>query len=180
MLSGLFAFVLVLFSLALILFIVSLLYAAVHLPLGRALERRRFANRQERSRRGDRYLEVGDVPRALEAFLGAFYLDTIVSDRELLSAVHNHHTGLLSRLITVTEEVQGGTVRLMSLAKADKLLTERIDLHRRYFRARDGGGRVEQTRDLYRKLHENRRELRACLRQLVIEITASRSAEQVH
>jgi hypothetical protein len=180
MLSAVFGLFLVLFALAVILFIVSLLYAAVHLPLGRAIERRRFASRQERGRRGDRYLESGDVPRALEAFLGAFYLDTIVSDRDLLSAVHNHHTGLLSRLITVTEEVQGGTVRLMSLAKADKLLTERTDLHRRYFRARDGAGRAEHTRDLYRKLHENRRELRTCLRQLVSEITASRAAEQFH
>lgn len=179
MLSALFGLLLVAVSLALILFIVSLLYTAVHLPLGRAIERRRFAARQERSRRGDRYLESGDVPRALDAFLGAFYLETIVSDRDLVSAVHNHHTGLLSRLITVTEEVQGGTVRLMSLAKADRLLNERIDLHRRYFRARDGG-RAEQTRDLYQKLTENRRELKSCLRQLVTEISTSRGADAVH
>lgn len=179
MISGLLALLLVLGSLALVLFLVSLIFNAMHLPLGRALEKRRFVARQERSRQGDRYLEGGDVPRALNEFRRAFYLETIVSDRTLLSQVHNHHTGLLSRLIAVTEELQGGSVRLMSLAKADRLLSERIDLHRRYFRARDSHN-SSQTRELYSKLNQNRRELQTCLQQLVGEINAVRAEERVH
>lgn len=179
MLSALLALLLVLGSVALLLFLVSVLFNAAHIPLGGAVERRRFAARQERSKRGDRLLESGDVSRALTEFRRSFYLETIVSDRTLLAPVHNHHTGLLSRLIAVTEEVQGGTVRLMSLAKADRLLSERIDLHRRYFRARDGTN-AAQTRDLYAKLEQNRRELAVCLQQLVAEISASRAEERVH
>lgn len=179
MFSGVLALLLVLGSVALLLFLVSLLFNALHLPLGRTLERRRFAARQERGRRGDKLLDSGDVSGALGEFRRAFYLETIVSDRTLLGPVHNHHTGLLSRLIAVTDEVQGGTVRLMSLAKADRLLGERIDLQRRYFRARDGGN-ATQTRDLYRKLQQNRRDLQTCLEQLVAEISASRPEERVH
>jgi len=179
MLSGVLALLLVLGSLALVLFLVSLLFNALHLPLGRTLERRRFGARQERARRGDALLESGDVAGALAEFRRSFYLDTVVSDRTLLATVHNHHTGLLSRLIAVTEEVQGGTVRLMSLAKADRLLNERADLQRRYFRARDGGHST-QAREHYRKLRQNRRELQTCLEQLVAEIGAARPEERVH
>jgi len=180
MLSAVFALLLVAASVALLLFIISLLFNAVHFPLGRVLERRRFTLSQERGKRGDRLLRDGDVDRALEEFRKAFYLDSIVSDRTLLSPVHNHHTGLLSRLIAVTEEVQGGTVRLMSLAKVDRLLNERTDLQRRYFRARDGKGSAGLPRDLYGKLKQNRRELQTCLRQLVAEIAASGRGERVH
>jgi hypothetical protein len=179
MISGVLAILLVLGSVALLLFLVSLLFNAAHIPLGRAMERRRFAARQERSKRGDKLLESGDVGRALDEFRRSFYLETIVSDRTLLGPVHNHHTGLLSRLIAVTDEVQGGTVRLMSLAKADRLLNERLDLHRRYFRARDGTNNG-QTRELYAKLAQNRRDLDTCLQQLVAEISASRAEARVH
>src|SRR5262245_6301967 len=98
MFSAALALLLVSASVALLLFIVSLLFNAVHFPLGRAIERRRFEQSQERSRRGDKLLRDGDVPRALEEFRKAFFLEPIVSDRTLLSPVHNHHTGLLSRL----------------------------------------------------------------------------------
>ena len=179
MLSAVFALVLVAASVALLLFLISLLFNAVHLPLGGALERRRFTQSQERGRRGDALLAQGDVPRALEEFRKAFFLDAIVSDRTLLSPVHNHHTGLLSRLIAVTEEVHGG-IRLMSLAKADRLLNERSDLQRRYFRALDGNRNVGQPRELYGKLKQNRSELQTCLKQLVSEIASSRAGERYH
>ncbi len=87
---------------------------------------------------------------------------------------------LLSRFIAVTEEVQGGTVRLMSLAKVDRLLTERGDLQRRYFVVRAKGTRDGELRNIYRKLRENRRELEACLRQLEAEIAGSRSVARYH
>lgn len=179
MLSAFFALLVVAASVALLLFLISLLFNALHLPLGGALERRRFTQSQERSRRGDKLLESGDVPGALEEFRKAFFLDPIVSDRTLLSPVHNHHTGLLSRLIAVTEEVHGG-VRLMSLAKADKLLNERSDLQRRYFRAVDGQRNSGPPRELYSKLKQNRGELQVCLRQLVGEIGSARAGERIH
>ena len=180
MLSAILAALLVVVSIALLLFVVSLLFNALHFPIGKMIEQRRFARRQERGRRGDAFLERGDVDRALQEFRSAFFFAPIVSDRNLLSRVHNHHTGLLSRFIAVTEDLQGGTVRLMSLAKVDRLLNERSDLQRRYFNLRDRRNRDGQLRDVYRKLAENRRELEACLRQLVAEIRASRPVARYH
>lgn len=169
MFSAVLALFLVAGSLALLFVLGSLLFHALQLPLGAALERRRFAACQARSRRGDERLRNGDARGALEDFRASFFLSTIGS-RDLLSAVHNHHTGLLGRFIAVTEEVQGGGVRLMSLAKVDRLLDERTTLQRRYTRARDNGN---APRDVLRALRANRRELETALRQMVAEIVAA-------
>lgn len=180
MLSVLLALVLAAVSLALLLLVVSLLFNALHFPIGQALERRRFARLQERRRRGDTCLERGELEGALRAFRAAFYLTPIVSDPSLVSEVHNHHTGLLSRFIAVTEELQGGTVRLMSLAKADRLLTERSDLQRRYFTARQRRARDGTLGEMYDRLGGNRRELELCLTQLVGEILGAQPAAPYH
>src|SRR5204862_186296 len=105
--SAILATLLVFVSVAVLLFVVSLLFNALHFPIGRVIERQRFAWAQARGRRGDEYLQHGDVARALEQFRSAFYLELITSDRRLLTDVNNHHTGLLSRFIAVTEEIQG-------------------------------------------------------------------------
>ena len=180
MVSAIIAVLLASVSIALLLFVVRLIFNAVHFPLGRVLERHRLQRLQARGQRGDVYLEHGELDRALREFSAAFYLTPIVSDRNLLSRVHNHHTGLLSRFIAVTEELQGGTVRLMSLAKADRLLSERSDLQRRYFAVRERRSRDGELRQMYHKLGENRRELEACLKQLVAEIVASRPSPRYH
>ncbi len=133
------------------------------------LERLGFRRREQRRQRGDAYLAAGDVGRALREFRTAFFLSSIRCDRALVEAVHNHHASLLSRFIAITEERQGGSVRLMSLAKAEHLVAERTHLLRRHFvlRARRAGD--GQLRAVRRKLRVNRRELRTCLSQLVAE-----------
>ncbi len=173
------AAVLLAVSLAIVLAILSVLWNALNLPVGRSLERLRFTRAQQRSRRGDAFLQRGEVEKALREFSRSFYLDAHISDRGLLSEVHNHHTGLLSRFIAVTDDLQGGTVRLMSLAKAERLLSERTDLQRRHLSLRDRRQRGA-LRDIQQKLRENRGELQACLKQLVAEIQASRRVQRLH
>jgi len=177
MLNALLATILVFASVGLLLYLVGLLFNAASLPLGGALERQRFARYVARARRCDALIQAGQTERALRALRGAFYLHP-VSNRVLAGSVANHHTALLSRLIALTSDVQGGTVRLLSLAKADRLLNERSDLQRRYFAAKQGPG--TRARDLRRQLDDNSRELAAALQQLIAEVQAARQPERMH
>jgi hypothetical protein len=178
MLNALLATVLVFLSVGLVLYLIGLLFNAASLPLGGMFERQRFARYVARAHRSDELLQQGQVDQALRQLRAAFYLYA-VSNRALATSVANHHTGLLSRLISMTSEAQAGTVRLMSLAKADRLLTERSELQRRYFAARQGARR-ERVREIEALLHHNGRELEAAVQQLVIEVGAVRRPPQYH
>jgi hypothetical protein len=178
MLNALLATVLVFISVGLLLYLIGLLFNAASLPLGGLLERQRFARYVARARRCDALMQQGQTEQALRLLRAAFYLHP-VSNRSLASDVTNHHTGLLSRLISITSDVQGGTVRLLSLAKTDRLLTERSELQRRYFAAKQGP-RSQRLRDLQQQLHENSRELEAALQQLVAEVHAARQPQRYH
>lgn len=178
MLNALLATILVFVSVGVLLYLVGLLFNAASLPLGGLLERRRFARYVTRARRCDVFMQHGDIGRALQQLRAAFYLHP-VSSRSLASAVANHHTGLLSRLISITSDMQGGTVRLLSLAKTDRLLTERSELQRRYFAARQSP-RSARLRELQAQLQANGRELAAALEQLVAEVHAARRPSRLH
>lgn len=177
MLNAVLATLLALASLGLLLYLVSLLFNAASLPLGGWLERRRFARYLARARRCDLLMQQGRTDHALRELRAAFYLHE-VSNRTLATVVANHHTGLLSRLISITDR-QEGTVRLLSLAKTDRLLTERSELQRRYFAARQSP-RNQRWRELRTQLHANSRDLNTALAQLIAEARATREAARPH
>jgi hypothetical protein len=178
MLNALLATFLVFVSIGLLLYLAGLLFNAASLPLGGFLERRRFARHAARARRCDELIQRGDTEHALRELQAAFYLYA-VANRGLASTVTNHHTALLSRLIAITSEIQGGSVRLLSLAKADRLLTERSDLQKRYFAARQGAPR-ERLRDVQQQLQTNSNELAAVLEKLVKEVQTARVPTRLH
>jgi|SRR5579862_3292381 len=178
MLNAFLATVLVFFSVGLMLYLIGILFNAASLPLGSLLERRRFARYVARARRCDGLLQDGHTEQALRELRAAFYLHA-VSSRALASSVANHHTGLLSRLIAITADVQGGTVRLLSLAKTDRLLTERSELQRKFFAARQGAPR-QRVRELHDQLRHNSRDLEAALQQLIAEVHAARQPQRLH
>ena len=178
MLNALLATLLVLASVGVLLYVLGLLFNAASLPLGGLLERQRFARYVARARRCDELLQQGHVEPALRLLRTAFYLHA-VSNRSLASSVANHHTGLLSRLISITSDLQGGTVRLLSLAKTDRLLTERSELQRRYFAVKPGA-RSARLREMQRQLRVNSRELEAALEQLIAEVRAVRQPPRFH
>lgn len=165
-------------ALAVLAYIGALLFGAASGPLAGFLERRRFASHVARAEACDKLLRQGRVEEALPLLLTSFYLTT-VRDRSLSTAVNNHHTGLLSRLIALTSDAQGGTVRLLSLAKTDRLLSERAALQKRHFVVAQGGP-YEKRLDTRRKLAANRRELQAALAQLVEEVRGTRQPETYH
>lgn len=178
MVNALLATILVFASIALLLYLVGLLFNAASLPLGGMIERQRFARYVARGRRCDALMQQGDIDAALGQLRAAFYLHP-VSNRSLATAVANHHTGLLSRLISITSDLQGGTVRLLSLAKTDRLLTERSELQRRYFAAKQSP-RSERLKALRRQLQTNSHELEAALQQLIAEVRTARQPARYH
>jgi len=178
MLNALLATVLVFVSVGVMLYLIGILFNAASLPLGGLLERQRFARSLARARRSDGLMQQGRTEQALQELRAAFYLHA-VSNRGLASSVANHHTALLSRLIAITSDLQGGTVRLLSLAKTDRLLTERSELQRRYFAARQGTARP-RVRELQEQLRLNSRELEAALQQLIAEVHAARQPARYH
>jgi hypothetical protein len=178
MLNALLSTLLVFVSVGLMLYLIGILFDAVSLPLGGLLERQRFARYVARARRCDGLMQQGRTDRALQELRAAFYLHA-VSSRALASTVANHHTALLSRLIAITSDLHGGTVRLLSLAKTDRLLTERSELQRRYFTVRQNGPR-QRVAELQAQLRANSRELAAALQQLIAEVHAARQPARYH
>jgi hypothetical protein len=59
---------------------------------------------------------------ALHELESAFCLFTVRADPRLVEQIAAHHTGLLSRFLTLIEDLPQGRVRLLSLAKVDRIL----------------------------------------------------------
>lgn len=178
MLEALFATLVVAASFAILFYLGGILFNALSTPLGNLLERQRFTRHATHARRSDELLQQGDINNALAEIHAAFYLHAVYN-RNLASAVANHHTALLARLIAITSDMQGGGVRLLSLAKTDRLLSERSELQRRYFAARQGSPR-ERLREILHRLGANSRELDAALQQLISEVHNARRPVMYH
>lgn len=178
MLNALFGILIVAASLGLLFYLISLLFQAFRFPLGAWFARWRLGRYVARAQRGDRLLQAGAFDRALAEFQAAFYPDPATTPA-LAIAVANHHTGLLSRLIAAADQLQGGTVRLLALAKVDRLLHERQALQRRYLTLRQGGSR-ERQRASEDEFRENTAELRAALTALAAEILSTREHVVMH
>jgi hypothetical protein len=178
MVPQLLAIVLLVVSLALVYYVTTLLWHAARFPLGKMLERRRAERYFDHARRGDRYLENGSLRAALREYEAAF-CPHAARDTDLARAISNHHTGLLSRFIAAADHLQGKRVRLMSLAKADRLFQERSVLQRRYLTLVNSGSRRRlQAAD--RELRANAKELRSTLATLTQEITTVEDAVRYH
>ena len=117
-----------------------MLWGAARAPVGAFLERQQFERHAARAQRGDRYLRDGALGEALGEFEAALYPHAPQSTG-MAKAIAGHHTALLSRLMAAADTVQGERVRLISLAKADRLFHERAALQNRYLALRQSGSR---------------------------------------
>jgi len=178
MLPQLLAIVLLAVSVALLYYVASLFWQAARFPLLKFLERRRTERYIERARRGDRHLENGSLRAALREYEAAF-CPHAARDSDLARTISNHHTGLLSRFIAAADHLQGDRVRLMSLAKADRLFQERSTLQRRYLTLVNSGSR-RRLQDADRELRANAKELRTALANLTQEISTVEETVRYH
>ena len=137
-------------------------------PVASFVERRRFEHYVARAARGDRLLQEGAVGAARAVFQAALY-PYPVRTMALVDPVLQHHTALLSRLFAAADPVQGERLRLMSLAKTDRLLLQRRQLQRRLVTLQQSGSR-QRLSDLEREFRQNTQELRSALAALSQEI----------
>lgn len=151
-----------------------LLFSALSSSFGGVFEQARFRRYRTRCERGDALFEKGELIDAMDLFANAFFLKPVRRDSSLLSDIANYHTGLLSRLLTVADELGNGRARLLSLADTDRLLAERLEWQLEYFQAAQRG-ELQRLREIEQRLRENETRVRTIVRRLVEEI---RSAEE--
>ncbi|HEV8712351.1 MAG TPA: hypothetical protein VGX03_05920 [Candidatus Binatia bacterium] len=160
-------------------YLVSLVCSALLRSFGGVFEQAMFRRYSLRCGQGDELLEKGDLAGAVRVFAEAFFLKPVRRDSSLLSDIANYHTGLLSRLLTVADEMGKGRARLPSLADTDRLLAERLEIHLDYFRVLKGG-ETQQLRQIERSLRANEAQVRAAISRLVEEIRASEERVLYH
>jgi hypothetical protein len=160
-------------------YIVRLLAAAFSQSFGGVFERAAFQRCRTRCARGDELLEKGEHAGAMQAFADAFFLRPVRQDPDLLSEVANYNTGLLSRLLTIADELGKGRARLLSLARTDRLLSERLGIQLDYFRASKREDH-ERLRDIERRLRENQAQVRTAITRLIEEIRSSEEKVMYH
>jgi hypothetical protein len=166
-------FAVVAVSIGVLVYLGGMLWGAARLPVGAFFERQQFARHVAEAQRGDRCLREGTLAQALSAFEAALY-PYPPSSAAMAKSIVNHHTGVLSRLIAAADQVQGERVRLISLAKVDRLFHERAALQHRYVALRQSGSR-QRRRAVEQELRANLRELRATLSALTAEIASARA-----
>ncbi len=99
------ALVLVPIALVLVAGLVGLLARPLITPGLAMIERGRFQRRLARAARGDAHLHAHHVEAALRELESAFCLMTVRSDPRLLDQIGRHHVGLLSRLLSVADDL---------------------------------------------------------------------------
>jgi len=163
---------LVLLPIALVLVggLVSLIARPLVAPAIGALERARFQRCLARAARGDAQLQERQVEPALRELEAAFCLMIVRADARLADQIPRHHTGLLSRLLSVADALPQGRVRLLALAKVDRLLDRRGEMQRAYLQLRNRPLRDGRRLQLERELRRNARETRSAVRELVADL----------
>ena len=150
--------------------LLALLLNPLALPALRAWERARFARRLARAARADSLMKARRLDAALHELESAFCLFTVRADPRLVEQIAAHHTGLLSRFLTLIEDLPQGRVRLLSLAKVDRILDRRSDLENALLQLRNRSWRDGRRIQLERELRRNARDLRSAVRELVADV----------
>lgn len=164
------ALILLPLGLALLIGLLGLLLSPLTQPALRSLERVRFARRLARAARADSLLKGRRLEAALREIEQAFCTFTVRADSRLLDQIASHHTGLLSRVLTVIDDLPQGRVRLLSLAKVDRILDRRGQLAQALLQLRSRSWRDGRRIQLERQLRRNAHDLRAAVRELVADV----------
>ena len=164
------ALVLLPVAVVLVVGLIALLARPLVAPAVAGLERARFRRCLAHAARGDAHLKAQQLPAALTAFEAAFCVITVRADPRLPELIARHHTGLLSRLLSVADDLPQHGVRLLALAKVDRLLERRREMQRAYLQLQTRPLRDARRLQLERELHRNSRATRAAVRELVADL----------
>jgi hypothetical protein len=164
------ALVLLPIALVLVTGLLSLLARPLVAPVLAAVERARFQRCLARAARGDAHLQERRVEAALRELEAAFCLMIVRADPRLADQIQRHHTGLLSRLLSVADDLPPQRVRLLALAKVDRLLDRRVEMQRAYLQLRNRPVRDARRLQLERELRRNARDTRGAVRELIADL----------
>jgi hypothetical protein len=164
------ALILLPLALGLLVALLSLLLSPLAMPALRSLERARFARRLARTARADSLLKGRRIDAALRELEQAFCTFTVRADSRLVDQIAAHHTGILSRFLTIVDDLPQGRVRLLSLAKLDRVLDRRAQLEQALLQLRSRSWRDGRRIQLERELRRNAYDLRAAVRELVADV----------
>jgi hypothetical protein len=164
-------------------FLAAALLALLTRPLARpalaAIERARLARCLARAAHADARLRAGDATAALRELEHAFCLFTVRADPSVADQIAAHHTGLLSRCLTIADALPNERVRLLALAKVDRLLDRRREMQRGVFQLRGRPLRDARRLHVERELHRNAAALRAAVRELLADLALHRTRRAV-
>jgi len=161
------ALVLLPLALALVGILLFLLARPLLNPALGAVERARFARCLARGARGDAHLQARQTEAALRELEAAFCLMTVRADPRLAEQIARHHIGLLSRLLAVVDDLPRQRVRLLALAKVERLLTRRAEMQRAFLQLASRPPRDVRRRQLGHELRHNAGETRSAVRELI-------------
>ena len=115
-------------------------------------------------------LRTRQVEAALREYEAGFCLMIVRADAKIADEINRHHVGLLSRLLAVADGSPQPRVRLLALAKVDRLLDRRAEMQRAHLQLRNRSLRDGRRIQLERELRRNARQTRAAVRELIADI----------
>jgi hypothetical protein len=174
------ALVLVPIATGLVALVLYLLARPLLAPAISTLERLRLGRAIARASRCDAQLAAGRLDAALRELEQAFCLMTVQGDPSTLDQLAAHHIGLLSRALAIADTAPDGRVRLLAVAKVERLLDRRHAMLRAALQLQ--GRPVGDTRrvQIARELSRNGRDIRAAVRELTADLQLLRERRRVH
>ena len=164
------ALVLVPLALAITAALLTLFARPLVVPALAALERQRLRRSLAHAARVDAHLQAGQPEAALREIEGSFCLMTVRAEPRLVEQIARHHAGLVSRLLAVADDLPRQRVRLLALAKLERLLARRGEMQRAYLQLASRPFRDTRRRQLHRELRRNAHLIRSAVRELIADL----------
>lgn len=149
-------------------------------PLRGYLERAQLARAVARATRCDANLAAGRLDAALRDLEQAFSLMTVQADPSVIEQLAAHHVGLLSRALTIADTAPEGRVRLLALAKVERLLDRRTASLRAAIQLRGRPSRDARRIQIARELRGNAQAIGAAVRELTADLHLLRERRRIH
>jgi len=174
------ALVLIPVATALVALVLYLLARPLLVPGLSALERLRLRRSIGRAARCDAYLSAGRLDAALRELEQSFCLMTVRGDPATIDQLAAHHVGLLSRALAIADTAPDGRVRLLAVAKVERLLDRRHAMLRAALQLQGRPAGDTRRAQITRELHRNGRSIRAAVRELTADLQLLRERRRVH
>jgi hypothetical protein len=174
------ALVLVPIATGLVALVIYLLARPLLVPVLSAVERLRLGRALAHAARCDAQLSAGRLDGALRELEQSFCLMTVRGDPATIDQLAAHHLGLLSRALAIADTAPDGRVRLLAVAKVERLLDRRHAMLRAALQLQGRPAGDARRAQIARELSRNGRGIRAAVRELTADLQLLRERRRVH